>query len=182
MYLVRYLMFVKFNKQIKSDFLVLIQPNVKVILEEGAKITFGKNVLIKNDTIIYAKKNSSILFGDNTSTGHHTEISANNRIRIGNDVIMGAYTYITDADHRYDDPHLPIRLQPMNIGEVTVGDNVWLGRGVMVLKDSHVGSNCVVAAGSIVTKKFDDNIVIGGIPAKVIKPIERLSIPEELKE
>ena len=64
---------------------------------------FGKNVTIKENSIIYVKKNAKITFGHNSSTGHHTEISSNNYIEIGDDVIMGAYAYITNSNHGYKD-------------------------------------------------------------------------------
>lgn len=132
---------------------------------------FNKNVTIKENSIVYVKKNAKITFGRDSSTGHNTEISSNNYIEIGNDVIMGAYTYITDSNHAYKDKKLPIRKQDMEIGSVQIGNNVWLGRGVMILKDSIIGDNSVVAAGSVITKKFEDNKILGGIPAKVIKEI-----------
>jgi len=132
---------------------------------------FDKNVTIKENSIIYVKKNAKVIFGQNSSTGHNTEISSNNYIEIGDDVIMGAYTYITDSNHGYKDKELPIRKQYMEIGSVHIGSNVWLGRGVMILKDAVIGDNSVVAAGSVVTKEFVENKILGGIPAKVIKEI-----------
>ena len=167
----RYLIYVKFNKSIKSNGIVLVQKNVNLRVELGGEIVFGKNVLIKEGSIIYAKKGSKITIGKNSSTGHHTEISANNYIQMGNDIIMGAYTYITDSNHGYKDSTLPIRKQPMESGKVIIEDNVWLGRNVMVLKDTNIGNNSIVSAGSIVTKEFKNNVILAGIPAKIIKGI-----------
>ena len=55
---------------------------------------------------------------------------------------------------------------------ITIGDNVWLGGGTVVIPGVTLGNNVVVAAGSVVTKSFPDNCVIGGNPAKLIKVIE----------
>lgn len=55
---------------------------------------------------------------------------------------------------------------------ITIGDNVWLGGGVIITPGVTLGNNVVVAAGSVVTKSFPDNCVIGGNPAKLIKEIE----------
>lgn len=169
--LLRFLLYIKLNKKIKSNGIVLLQKNVHLIVEEGGQIMFGKKVSIKENTIIYAKKNSTIIIGDNTSMGHNTEISANNYIDIGNDVIMGAYCYITDSNHGYRDRDIPIHNQPMESGITIVGNNVWIGRGSMILKDAKVGNNSIVAANSVVTKSFDDNFIIGGVPTKIIKSI-----------
>ncbi|HIP13842.1 MAG TPA: acyltransferase [Arcobacter sp.] len=170
-YIIRYYLQIKLNKKITSNGFVILQSNVKLIVEEGGGIVFRKSVTIKEHSVIYAKKNAKIIFGDNTSTGHHTEISANTFIEIGSDVIMGAYTYITDSNHGYKDSTALIRKQAMESGKVSIGDNVWLGRSVMVLKDANIGDNSIVGAGSIVTKKFKNNVILAGVPAKVIKDI-----------
>ncbi|MEN8884906.1 MAG: acyltransferase [Winogradskyella sp.] len=162
---------VKFRRNVISIGRVNLGSGVKIVVEANAYIKFGDNVTIKNNTTIYAKKNSKITFGNNTSTGHDTEISANKSITIGSDVIMGANTYITDSNHGYSMTGIPFREQPMEIGSVEIGNNVWLGRNAMILKGSNVGSDTVVAAGAVVTKCFPENIILGGVPAKVIKSI-----------
>lgn len=171
LYIFRFLLKIKFNKRIRNSGFVVLQKNVQIIIEDGGVLIFDKNVTIKEHSIIYVKKNAKITFGQDSSTGHHTEISANNYIKIGKDVIMGAYSYITDSNHGYKNKSLPIRKQDMEMGRVQIGNNVWLGRGVMILKDSIVGDNSIVAAGSVVTKKFEDNKILAGIPTKVIKEI-----------
>lgn len=168
-YILRYIIYIKLNKNITARGFVILQKNVKLIAEDGGKIVLGKNVCIKENSTIYAKKGAKIIIGHDSSTGHHTEISANNLIKIGDDVIMGAYTYITDSNHGYKDNSLPIRKQKMDIGSASIGNNVWLSRNSMVLKDANVGDNSIVAAGAVVTKKFNGNEILGGIPCKILK-------------
>ena len=57
----------------------------------GGVLIFEKNVAIKENSIIYVKKNAKVIFGHNSSTGHHTEISANNLIEIGSDGCIYIY-------------------------------------------------------------------------------------------
>lgn len=52
---------------------------------------------------------------------------------------------------------------------IMVGDNVYFGVRSMVLPGVHIGNNCVIAAGAVVTKDVPDNSIVGGVPAKVIK-------------
>jgi acetyltransferase-like isoleucine patch superfamily enzyme len=84
---------------------------------------------------------------------------------------MGAYTYISDSNHRFNLSDIKIREQGMDIGTVEIGSDVWIGRGAMILKDAKIGNRTVVGAGSIVTKKFDDRVVIGGVPGQVVKEV-----------
>jgi acetyltransferase-like isoleucine patch superfamily enzyme len=53
-------------------------------------------------------------------------------------------------------------------GEIVVGDNVFIGYGAILLPNVHVGNNVVIGAGAIVTKDVPDNVVVAGIPAKVV--------------
>lgn len=82
---------------------------------------------------------------------------------------MGAYTYITDSNHCFVDRNVCIKDQGMEIGSVKIGSNIWLGRAAFILKDSVVEDGSIVGASSIVTKKFKRNVVIAGIPARIIK-------------
>ncbi len=59
----------------------------------------------------------------------------------------------------------------MQKGKTIIGNNIWIGRNTIILKDSKVGNNSIVSAGSVVTKKFEDNIMIGGVPSRRIKKI-----------
>lgn len=55
---------------------------------------------------------------------------------------------------------------------IIVGDNVYIGNNVIILPGVHIGNNCVIAAGAVVSSDVPDNVVVGGVPAKIIKSIE----------
>lgn len=94
-----------------------------------------------------------------------TVIGAFKYIKIGNDVKCGANTLITDSDWHTDD----IRSgEPI---EVIIGDNVWLGVNVVVLKGVTIGDNSVIGACSVVTKSIPANVIAAGNPCRVIKSI-----------
>jgi serine O-acetyltransferase len=56
-------------------------------------------------------------------------------------------------------------------GVPEIGNNVYIGAGAVILGDIHIGNNVVVGANSVVTKSFPDNVLIAGVPARVIKEI-----------
>ena len=91
-------------------------------------------------------------------------------ITIGDNCMFGPNAQLYSATH----PLHPVkRNSGLEYGKpITIGDNVWLGGGVVITPGVTLGDNVVVAAGSVVTKSFPDNCVIGGNPAKIIKEIE----------
>ena len=65
-------------------------------------------------------------------------------------MFTGPYVYVTDQNHGYADPDVPIGRQwPVNT-EVSIGAGTWLGAGAIILPGSCIGQNVVVAAGSVV--------------------------------
>ena len=107
--------------------------------------------------------------GDRCVIGRGSHIVAHHSIDIGDDVYTGPYVYITDQNHSYTDPDLPIGRQwPVNAA-VSIGAGTWLGTGVTILPGAVVGKNVVVAAGSVVRGTIPDHCVIAGSPARVIR-------------
>ncbi|MGG5343010.1 chorismate mutase [Enterococcus sp. AZ192] len=91
-------------------------------------------------------------------------------ITIGDNCMFGPNAQLYTATH----PLHPVkRNSGLEFGKpITLGNNVWLGGGVVITPGVTLGDNVVVAAGSVVTKSFPANCVIGGNPAKVLKEID----------
>lgn len=107
--------------------------------------------------------------GDRCVIGRGSHIVAHYSIVIGDDVFTGPYVYITDQNHGYTDPDVPIGRQWPSNAAVAIGSGSWLGAGVIVLPGACIGRNVVVAAGSVVRGKVPDHCVIAGVPAKVVR-------------
>lgn len=107
--------------------------------------------------------------GDRCVIGRGSHIVAHHSIRICDDVYTGPYVYITDQNHSYADPDLPIGRQwPVNAA-VSVGAGSWLGTGAVVLPGTTIGRNVVVAAGSVVRGVVPDRCVVAGVPARIVR-------------
>jgi acetyltransferase-like isoleucine patch superfamily enzyme len=112
---------------------------------------------------------SVLRIGDRCIIGRGSHVVAHSSIDIGDDVFTGPYVYITDQNHSYADPDLPIGRQwPVN-SPVCIGAGTWLGTGVIVLPGAVIGRNVVVAAGSVVRGEIPDHCVVAGVPARVVK-------------
>ena len=147
--------------------------NVKINCGSNCKIVIGKSdYRIKNLFIDMKTDNSELIIGENFSIesgkfDFHGE--PNLKIEIGNDCQFGCNVEIDTADGHtiYDmDTNAQLNL-PQN---VKIGNHVWLCKNVSVLKGAIIQDNTVAGKGSIISSKFNDsNIVIAGIPAKIIK-------------
>lgn len=92
-----------------------------------------------------------------------------NGIYFGRNVWVGPNVSIISKNHNINDYTEYEEDEP-----IVIGDNVWLGFGSIILPGVKLGSHVVVAAGSVVSKSFEeDDILIGGIPAKVIKKLNK---------
>jgi carbonic anhydrase/acetyltransferase-like protein (isoleucine patch superfamily) len=107
--------------------------------------------------------------GDRCVIGRGSHIVAHYSIVIGDDVFTGPNVYITDQNHGYADPDVPIGRQWPSNTAVSIGAGSWLGAGVIVLPGACIGRNVVVAAGSVVRGQVPDRCVIAGVPAKVVR-------------
>ncbi|AOF49661.1 maltose acetyltransferase domain-containing protein [Tetragenococcus halophilus] len=91
-------------------------------------------------------------------------------ITIGDNCMLAPNVKLYTASH----PLHPIkRKSGLEDGKpITIGNDVWIGGGSVIIPGVTLGDNVVVGAGSVVTKSYSDNVVIAGNPAKVIKTIE----------
>lgn len=132
----------RFNSSRTSNLIGVFSPCMISVLKRGASIQIGNNCGLSG-----------------------TVIGAAREITIGNNVKCGANTLITDTDWHDDDP------RSGKDSPVKIGDNVWLGYGVKVLKGVTIGDNTLIGAGSIVTGDVPPNVIAAGIPCKVIRNI-----------
>src|SRR5713101_6517702 len=107
--------------------------------------------------------------GDRCVIGRGSHIVAHQSIVIGDDVFTGPYVYITDQNHGYADPEIPIGRQWPSNTAVSIGPGTWLGAGAIVLPGACIGRNVVVAAGSVVRGQVPDRCVVAGVPARVVR-------------
>lgn len=95
-------------------------------------------------------------------------IQATNGIIIGSNVIHAVGLTIITSNHEINNFTLHTKNRP-----VIIGDNCWLGANITILPEVELANHVIVASGSVVTKSFlEDNIIIAGVPAKIIKRID----------
>ena len=144
-----------------------------IIVGEG-RITIGRKILIINRYMpveISCAKDAEITIGDNVSINHGVLIAARERITIGNNVMIGNLSIISDTFFPFvpgqgaptDDPPRPIE----------IGDGAWLAGRVTVLPGSRIGRGAVIGAGSIVKGDIPPGVLAMGNPARPIARINK---------
>jgi acetyltransferase-like isoleucine patch superfamily enzyme len=181
----RQLVFLGHKVKIKSKYKLTLGKGVSIgdystldaMSHEGLKIGTGSSIgsfsLIKvSGTLTSLGKGINI--GCNVGIGDFAHIGGAGGVFIGDDTIAGAYLSIHPENHVFSDTNELIRKQGVTRKGISIGKNCWIGAKVTILDGSIVGDGCVIAAGSVVNGKFPDHVVIGGVPAKILKEIKNV--------
>ncbi|STZ75863.1 sugar O-acetyltransferase [Bergeriella denitrificans] len=111
----------------------------------------------------------NIELGDNFYANHNLVILDAAKVTFGRNVFIAPDCGFYTAGHPVDSGR---RNQGLEYAHpITVGDDVWIGGGVKVMPGVTIGSNVVIAAGSVVTRDIPDNVVAAGVPCRVVRAI-----------
>ena len=109
----------------------------------------------------------NIVIGENVFINSNCTMQDQGGIYIGDDVLIGHNVCLLTLNHDFD----PEKRGNLHPSPIHIEDKVWLGSNVTVLPGVRIKKGAIVAAGAVVTKDVDENTVVGGVPAKVIKKI-----------
>lgn len=126
-------------------------------------VSIRVNKIAKSHGIVSAGNFKNIKIGKGVVFNGGVYIQARGKVEIGSNVVLSRNTSIFDAGLDIE------TLSKHIIKPVIIGSNCWLGANVIILPGVELGEGVVVAAGSVVTKSFNDNVIIGGNPAVFIK-------------
>lgn len=156
------------------------QVYIDALSVEG--ITFGENVSIQKFVTIECTGSIQSLgkglkIGNNVGIGANSFLGCAGGVVIGDDTIIGNFVSFHSENHNFELKNIPIRLQGVTRKGIVVGKNCWIGAKVTILDGTVLGDNCIVAAGAVLTgKNYGSDVVIAGVPARVIKEIVYESI------
>lgn len=160
---------------------VKLQQGLPVI-SGGICIELGKNVTVHSRSTFAAASRfdrPTLSVGDGTYLGPGLSIGVGLEVSIGCRCLVGSNVSITDNDGHPLDPaeramNLPLPVEAFI--PVQIGDDVWIGEGATILKGVTIGDGAVVGAKSIVTSDVPPFTVVAGLPARVVKHIDRPGI------
>ena len=122
-------------------------------------IRIGKKCGMRRDCEISVAENGSLTLGDGFFMNRGCVIACHDSITIGNNTRLGPNVMIYDHDYDFKNQDVAQR-KKHKTSPVVIGNNVWLGAGVIVLRGTVIGDNCVVGAGSVIKGVYEPNMVI----------------------
>jgi acetyltransferase-like isoleucine patch superfamily enzyme len=145
-----------------------------VELPFGAEISFGSDVRIGPRSVfeVGVTPRARVTVGSNVWFSRDFHLTSLNEIRIGSDVLVGEFVSIRDSSHSFAVKEIAIRSQGDEIGSVTVEDNVWIGRGCLILgrpEGITIAKGTIIAANSVVRSSTQPYEIVGGVPARRIR-------------
>lgn len=139
-----------------------------ILKKNGAKI--GINCDIESGLTFHnCKDYSNLIIGNNCHIGKNCFFDLRDRVIIGNNVVISMQcTFITHID--MSKSYLS-QIFPQKQKRIKINNNCYIGAKSTILMNVEVGENSFVASGAVVTKNVKSNIMVGGVPAKMIKEI-----------
>lgn len=123
-----------------------VHPSVRI--RHGENVVCGDDARIQANCVLWASPNAKITIGDFSG--------------------IGPGTMMFTSNHTFA-PSIPYHQQPWKEADITIGRDVWIGAGTILVAGVTVGDGTVVAAGSVVTKDIPPQSIAAGSPARVIR-------------
>jgi maltose O-acetyltransferase len=132
-------------------------------------VILGNPIWIGRHLRIWGRGN--IILGDRVALPYNTQLMNHGSIEIGDDFIAAPDLIINAGTHD------PITMNPAS-EKIIIGNRVWCGTRVTILAGVRIGNDVVVGAGSVVNKSIPDNVIVAGVPARVIRSLDRSNVKD----
>jgi carbonic anhydrase/acetyltransferase-like protein (isoleucine patch superfamily) len=168
-----YIKGVKIGKKVVFNGFPVIRryENSDISIGDCCRFNSAKNSipigLQRRCTIVTLRKKSEIIIGDNFGGSGITLLAAI-KIKIGNNVMIGAHSMIFDTDFHHSDPNKRQDRTDIPARPVIIEDNVFIGTNCTILKGITIGENSVIGANSVVINSMPKNSIAMGNPCKVV--------------
>jgi acetyltransferase-like isoleucine patch superfamily enzyme len=149
-----------------------IHGNVLEALREG-RLEVGPHTLFEPNVWITAPAPARVRIGEGCFLNLGVMIAAVELVEIGDHCMFANGCFVTDGNHRFDDPDKPVTWQGFTSkGPTRIGDNVWCGANVVITSGVTIGHRSVIGANSVVTRDVPPFSIAAGSPARVLRTVE----------
>ncbi len=149
-----------------------LHGNVLDAFREG-RLEVGEGVLLEPNVWLTAPEGARIRIGAGSFLNLGVMVAAVDLVEIGEHCMFANGCFVSDGNHRFDDPEEPVPWQGFTSkGPTRIGDNVWCGANVVVASGVTIGERCVIGANSVVTEDVPAFSIAAGAPARVLRKVE----------
>lgn len=175
---------IKIGKNFQCDTFphVLINKNCKIIINNNVIFrrdvelrSHGNSLIVINDNVridrgvrILAANKSKIRINSGTRIGLYSVLNGGDNINIGEKNLISGFVYLQTSMHNHKKGK-SVQEQGYLHSSITLGNDVWIGTHAVILPGCNIGEGAVIGSNAVVTKSVDSELVIGGVPAKIIK-------------
>ena len=158
----------RYSRSIRIDPTTWVARRSTIRVTGGGSIRIGKHCEI-HDYAMLLTYGGTIEIGDYCSVNPFSIIYGHGGVKIGCGVRIAAHTVIIPANHNPGEGDRPLHLSGVTAQGIQIDDQVWIGSGCRILDGVQIGRNCIVGAGSVVTRSIPANSTAVGVPARIIK-------------
>jgi acetyltransferase-like isoleucine patch superfamily enzyme len=149
-----------------------VHGNVLEMFNQG-RLQIGENALLEPHVWLTGPGEARIRIGAGSFLNIAVMVASLELVEIGEHCMFANGCFVTDSNHRFEDPDLPVPWQGFTSrGPTRIEDNVWCGAGVVVTSGVTIGRRSVIGANSVVTSDVPAFSLAAGAPARVLREIE----------
>lgn len=138
-----------------------------VMANNNGRVLIGNGSSICRFSIVQSV-GGTIMIGENTCIGDFCSLYGQGGLTIGNNVAIASCVQIVPNQHTFEDPLLPISVQPCKSIGIYIEDDCWIGTNVVILDGVTIGKGAIVGAGSVVTRNVAAYTIVAGVPARLL--------------
>jgi acetyltransferase-like isoleucine patch superfamily enzyme len=149
-----------------------LHGNVLESLRDG-RLEIGPHTLFEPGVWMTAPAPARIRIGAGVFLNLGVMVASVELVEIGDHCMLANGCFVSDANHRFDDPTRPVPWQGFSTkGPTRLGNNVWCGANVVITSGVTIGERCVIGANSVVSNDIPPFSIAAGVPARVLRKIE----------
>jgi acetyltransferase-like isoleucine patch superfamily enzyme len=135
-------------------------------------VRIGKGAECRTNILFNLSKDAKIEINENVIFNALCILNAKSRILIGKNCIIGQNVMMYDHDHDHDYHNMDTMRDNFLVGEIIIGENVWIGSNVIILRGTTIGDRCVIGAGTVLKDNLAANTMIYNSPPHIIKSLK----------
>lgn len=144
------------------------QVSPKSEIDLGKNLKLGKKCVVSSFTKVKSS-DGELVIGDRSSVEFGTFIAAGEAgISIGENCLIGPNVSIIGNSYNYDKKGVNLEDMGKTSKGITIGKNVWIGAGTVILDGATIGDDTIIVANSLVNRKYKGSEILQGSPAKSI--------------